>query len=272
MPSILITGVSSGLGHALALRAHAAGWRVFGTLREDVSADAVGLPPEIVTYRLELKFPHAVSAFSARFIAEHGAPDVLVNNAGYVVYGPIEEVSAEELRDLFQVNAFGALELSTSILAAMRERGSGVIVNVTSIGGRFVFPFFTAYNATKHALEAFSEGLWHEVRPFGIRVKLVEPGYIDTPIYRPMDERAEPRGPYAPYLRAMNAFGAGVKKRTAPADAADEVWAAIMDPSDRLRYPVAAYARYLLRLRALLGGQRFMRAMHPRWMGQDLER
>jgi len=269
MPSILITGVSSGLGHALALRAHAAGWRVFGTLRDDASPESVGLPPDITTYRLELRFPHAVSAFSARFIAEHGAPDVLVNNAGYVVYGPIEEVSAEELRNVFQVNAFGALELATSMLPAMRERGSGTIVNVTSVGGRFVFPFFTAYNATKHALEAFSEGLWHEVRPFGVRVKLVEPGYIDTPIYKAMDARAEPVGPYAPYLRAMNAFGAGVKKRTAPADAADEVWAAIMDPSDRLRYPVAAYARFLLRLRAVLGGQRFMRLMHSRWMGKD---
>jgi len=268
MPSILITGVSSGLGRALALRARAAGWRVFGTLRDDATPEATGLPLEITTYRLELKFPHAVSAFSARFIAEHGAPDVLVNNAGYVIYAPIEEVSAEELRDVFQVNAFGALELATSMLPAMRERGGGTIVNVTSIGGRFVFPFFTAYNATKHTLEAFSEGLWHETRPFGIRVKLVEPGYIDTPIYRAMDERAEPRGPYAPYLTAMNAFGAGVKKRTSPEDAADEVWAAIMDPSGRLRYPVAAYARFLLRLRALLGSERFMRVMHPRWMGR----
>ena len=269
MPSMLITGVSSGLGHALALRAHAAGWRVFGTLRDDTTPEAVGLPPEITIYRLELKFPHAVSTFAQRFIAEHGVPDVLVNNAAFVVYAPIEEVSAEVLRDIFQVNAFGPLELATAMLPAMRERGSGVIVNVTSVGGRLVFPFFTAYNATKHALEAFSEGLWHEVRPFGIRVKLIEPGYIDTPIYKAMDERAEPRGPYASYLTAMNAFGAGVKKRTAPADAADEVWGAIMDPSDRLRYPVAAYARFLLRLKALLGTERFMRVMHPRWMGKD---
>lgn len=269
MPSILITGVSSGLGQALALRAHAAGWRVFGTTRDETSAAAVGLPADVTVYRLELKFPHAVSAFSQRFIAENGAPDVLVNNAGHVVYAPTEEVAAEELRDLFQVNVFGAVELATAMLPAMRDRGSGTIVNVTSVGGRFVFPFFTAYNATKHALEAFSEGLWHEMRPFGVRVKVIEPGYIETPIYRAMESRAEPVGAYAPYLRAMNAFGASVRKRTAPAVAADEVWAAVMDPSDRLRYPVAAYARFLLRLRALLGGQRFMRVMHPRWMGRD---
>ncbi|MDO8846970.1 MAG: SDR family oxidoreductase [Coriobacteriia bacterium] len=269
MPSILITGVSSGLGQALALRAHAAGWTVFGTVRDDTSAEANGLPADVSIYRLELRFPHAVNSFTQRFIADNGVPDVLVNNAGYVVYAPVEEVSAETLRDIFQVNTFSAIELTGAMLPSMRERGSGTIVNVSSIGGRFVFPFFTVYNATKHALEGFSEGLWHELKPFGVRVKIVEPGYVETPIYRAMDDRAEPTGPYAPYLRAMNSFGASVEKRTGAADAADEVWAAIMDPSDRLRYPVAAYARALLRARALLGGQRFMRLMHPRWMGQD---
>ena len=100
-------------------------------------------------------------------------------------------------------------------------------------------------------------------------MKLIEPGYIDTPIYSAMGAHAEPQGPYAPYLAAMNAFGTGVKKRTTPADAADEVWAAIMDPSSRLRYPVAAHAHFLLRLRTLLGTERFMRTMHRRWMGDD---
>lgn len=270
MPSILITGVSSGLGHALALRAHSAGWRVTGTVRDDTDTQTHGLPSDITLYRLELRFPHAVSAFTQRFVADNGVPDVLVNNAAYVIYGPTEEIPPEAVRDLFQVNAFSAVELASAMLPAMRERGSGTIVNVTSIGGRFVFPFFSAYNATKHALEGFSEGLWHEVKPFGVRVKVVEPGYIETPIYAPMQERAEPTGPYARYLEAMNTFGAGVKKRSTPAAAADEVWRAIMDPSDRLRYPVAAYARVLLRARALLGGRLFMHLMHPRWMGKDL--
>lgn len=268
MPSILITGVSSGLGNALALRAHGAGWRVFGTVRDERGPEAYGLPADIAMYRLELRFPNAVSAFSRRFIADNGVPDVVVNNAGYAYYGPVEEVSPEALRDIFQVNTFSAVELATAMAPAMRERRSGVIVNITSLGGRLVFPFFTVYNATKHALEGFSEGLWHELRPFGVRVKAIEPGYIATPIYKAMGQRAEPEGPYAAQITAMNAFSEGVTKRTSPQDAADQVWRAIMDPSDRLRYPVAAYARSMLALRRLVGNQRFMRFMHGRWVGK----
>ncbi|MRR11493.1 SDR family NAD(P)-dependent oxidoreductase, partial [bacterium] len=153
------------------------------------------------------------------------------------------------------------------MLPAMRERRSGTIVNITSLGGRMVFPFFTSYNATKHALEAFSEGLWHELKPLGIRVKAVEPGYIATAIYDAMEAAAQPTGPYAESLTAMNEFSAGIKKRSTPEQAAEEVWKAIIDPSDRLRYPVAAYARGLLALRALLGSRRFMQTMHRRWLG-----
>lgn len=265
MKSILITGVGTGLGRALLLKAHAEGWHVIGTSRDDSAAAAEGLPGDVTLYRLEPRFPHAVRAFSERLLAEHGAPDVLVNNAAFAPYGPAEESTAESLAELFQVNVFAPVGLISALLPAMRERGSGTIVNVTSIGGRVVFPFFTSYNATKHALEAFSEGLWHELKPFGIQVKAVEPGYIDTPIYHMMQAAAEPVGPYAPALRAMRAFADGVKRRSTPEQAAEETWRAIVDPGERLRYPVAAYARPLLALRAVVGGQTFMRMMHGRW-------
>ncbi|MDO8880404.1 MAG: SDR family oxidoreductase [Coriobacteriia bacterium] len=270
MPSILITGVSSGLGHALAVKAHAEGWRVFGTVRDNQHPETYDLPAEVTLYRLDLRFSRALEALAGRFMAENGLPpDVLVNNAGYTMYSPVEESDPQATRDIFQVNTFAPVELTRAFLPAMRTRGSGTIVNVTSLGGRIVFPFFTTYNASKHALEGFSEGLWHELKPFGIRVKAVEPGYVDTPIYRAMEERAEPTGPYAPFLTAMNAFSRGVTDRTSPADAAGEVWVAITDSSDRLRYPVAAYARPLLAARRLLGDRRVMRFMHRRWMGRD---
>lgn len=266
MPSILITGVSSGLGRALALRAHAEGWTVYGTTRDNVP-NVAEFPSGITLLRLELRFPHAISTFTERFLADHGAPDVLVNNAGAALYGAVEEVDSEALRTAFQVNVFSAVELATGMLPAMRLRGSGVIVNVTSLGGRTVFPFFTTYNATKHALEAFSEGLWHEVKPFGIKVKAIEPGYIATPIYDVMKQSAKPTGPYAQAVELMNEFSAGVKKRSTPEETAEEVWRAIMDPSDRLRYPVAAYARPLLALRRLLGDRAYMKFFHRRWVG-----
>jgi NAD(P)-dependent dehydrogenase (short-subunit alcohol dehydrogenase family) len=270
VPSILITGVSSGLGQALATLAHTSNWQVFGTVRDDRGPAAHGLPEAVALYSLDLGVRGATAQLAERFLAEHGGPpDVLVNNAGYTIYAPVEEVTPDAMRDIFQVNTFAQVELTCAFLPAMRERGSGMIVNVTSLGGRLVFPFFTTYNASKHALEGFSEGLWHELMPFGIRVKAVEPGYIETPIYKAMDARAEPTGPYAPFLAAMNRFSAGVSSRTSPADAAVEVWKAILDPSDRLRYPVAAYARPLLAARRLLGDLRVMRFMHGRWMDAD---
>lgn len=264
MPSILITGVSSGLGRALALRAHAAGWQVCGTIHENTTAEENGLPADMAVYRFEPRFPHAVSAFSQRIIADHGAPDVLVNNPAALLHGPLEKVPARELRDLFQVNVFSAVELTAALLPAMRDRGSGTIVNVGSVGGRFVLPFFAASNASWHAIEAFSEGLWHELKPFGIRVKVIELGSIEGAAEATVLD-PESGDPYAPYLSAMNGFLAGATKRTSPEDAADEVWAAIMDPSSRLRYPVGAYARRLLRARALFGSA-FTRFMHGRWM------
>lgn len=267
MGLMLITGVSSGIGNALARHAAGLGWTVVGTVRGEAAPEAYGLPPTVQLEQYDASSPGASRSLAERVLATYGCPDVVVNNAGAVIYGPVEETPQARVAALFQVNVFSPVELVQALLPAMRERGTGTIANVTSLGGRMVFPFFTTYNATKHALEGFSEGLWHELKPFGIRVKAIEPGYVETPIYKAMDEQERPTGPYAPYLEAMNAFSDGVQKRTTPEAAAVETMRAILDESDRLRYPVAAYARPLLMARALLGPQRVMRFMHRRWMG-----
>ena len=269
MPSILITGVTSGIGNALARKVAAEdGWTVLGTARRAAEPASYGLPPGVIVLPLELSDPASVDALTKRVLAEYGAPDVFVNNAGFVLYGPVEEESPAKIEDLFRVNVFSAVALIQGFLPAMRERGGGTIANITSLGGRLVFPFFSSYNATKHALEGYSEGLWHELKPFGIRVKAIEPGYVETPIYKAMDGSAEPIGPYAPYVSAMNAFSDSIKNKTTPEAAADEVWTAIIDTSDRLRYPVAAYARPLVAARRLIGDRMFMRLMHTQWMGK----
>ena len=269
MSTILITGVSSGIGNALVRRVAAEpGWTVLGTVRTVQPPAEFGLPDGVVLYPFEASDPEGSVALATKVLADFGCPDVIVNNAGYVLYGPVEETPLSRIRDLYQVNVFSAIALIQALLPAMRERGSGTLVNVTSLGGRLVFPFFTSYNSTKHAMEGYSEGLWHELRPFGIRVKAVEPGYVATPIYKAMDERVEPTGPYADAVSAMNRFSEGITNRSTPEQAAEEMWRVISDPSDRLRYPIAAYARVLVRARALIGGQMFMRFMHKRWMGK----
>jgi NAD(P)-dependent dehydrogenase (short-subunit alcohol dehydrogenase family) len=277
VPSILITGVSSGIGCACANLYVDRRWSVIGSVR-DTSQRPVGLDDRVALESLDLAVPGSAEALAARVLAASGCPDVLLSNAGIVQFGAIEDVSTEQLERIYQINLFGQLELIRSLLPAMRERRSGVIANVTSLGGTMTFPFFGAYNSSKWAFEGISEGLWHELKPFGIQVKAIEPGFVETAIWNKAlpDERADtPESElsgtesYRAYLRAMLQFEAGIIDRTPPESTAIEIANAIADTSDRLRYPVAAYARPLVRARRVLGGQRIMRFFHSRWMGPD---
>jgi len=272
VPDILITGVSSGIGRECANLFAERQWRVFGTVR-DTSKRPQGLDDRVELEILDLGVPGSAAELAERVLAGAGCPDVLLNNAGTLQFGALEDVSDDELKRFYQINVFGQLELIRALLPAMRERGSGMIANVTSLGGTMTFPFFGAYNSTKWALEGVSEGLWHELKPFGIRVKAIEPGFVQTDIWGkalPKKDSAMPGTPaYGPYLRSMIGFEAAITNRTAPKSCAVEIAAAIDDKSDRLRYPVAAYARPIVRARRVLGGQRMMRFFHKRWMGPE---
>ncbi len=275
MPSILITGVSSGIGEATAEKFAREGWTVVGTVR-DPARVARDWPGDVRLVALELGregSPQECAAAAMELLG--GVPDVLLSNAGTLLFGAVEETEAE-WRRVFEINLFAQLELIAALLPGMRERGSGVIANVTSLGGRLTFPFYVTYNASKWAMEGYSEGLWHELKPFGIRVKAIEPGYVDTKIFKDAIG-AEPGAefdadsPYAPYLRSMDHFSRTVPRQSTPAEAADEIWAAVTDPSDRLRYPVAAWAKVLLRARKIFGEQAFMENFHKRWLYGDTE-
>jgi len=272
MPSVLITGVSSGLGRATAARFAGEGWEVAGTVRALEERGASGHPEGVRLYTLDLSQPTSIAELTKTVLSDSGAPDVLINNAGMLHFGPLEEAEPADIQRVFQVNAFGQIALALAFVPAMRDRGSGLIVNVSSLGGRMVFPFFSVYNASKHALEGFSEGLWHELKPFGIRVKVVRPGYIDTPIYekaavgRAMVEEAPEV--YRGALGKMVDFERRVTRRTRPEEAAEELWVVVNDSSDRLVYPLAAYARSLLLARRLIGDTRFLRTAHKRWFGK----
>jgi len=271
VPSILITGVSTGIGKACAQKFASQGWKVIGTVRDPQRSADMVWDGDVVLEALDLEQPGSAAALGARVLESHGCPDVVLNNAGILQFGPIEDLSQEELERIFQVNVFGQLELIRSLLPAMRERRSGTIANVTSLGGRIVFPFFAAYNASKWALEGFSEGLWHELQPFGIRVKAIEPGFVETAIWGkvlPDDDTGLPgREEYRPSVRSMRAFEASITDRTTPDGCAQQVWDAVNDPSDKLRYPVAAYAKPIVSARRWLGDLRVMRFFHKRWMG-----
>ena len=181
MKTWFITGVSSGLGRAIADAAIAAGDTVIGTLRrESECAEFSRLNASAHGVLLDVTDFDAVPAAVAEAERRHGAIDVLVNNAGYGHEGPIEEASLDEVHRQFDVNVFGAIAVAKAVLPGMRERRSGRIVNITSIGGLTTFPGLGLYHASKFALEGFSETLGKEVRQFGVLVTAVEPGAFRT--------------------------------------------------------------------------------------------
>jgi NAD(P)-dependent dehydrogenase (short-subunit alcohol dehydrogenase family) len=174
----LITGSNSGFGRALAEQVIARGDRLVATARRpDTLADLVDQAPDRVT-ALPLDVTDAAAA--ERAVADAGPIDVLVNNAGIGSVGAVEEFTMGELRDLLEVMFFGAVNLTKLVVPAMRERGSGTIVQISSMGGQLAPPGFGAYCAAKFALEAVSESLAAEVEPFGMHVLIVEPGAFRT--------------------------------------------------------------------------------------------
>lgn len=272
MQLIVITGVSTGIGRALAERFASDGWAVVGTVRDRSRMSDIEWPGEVRLEEIDFAERGSGRTLAERVLAEHGTPDVVVNNAGTLHFGPVEDEAPDAVEALYRVNVFEPVELIRALAPAMREAGGGTVVNVTSLGGRMTFPFFTTYNSSKHALEGYSEGLWHELKLSNIRVKAVEPGFVETAIWgKTVRGRSESPyeggGPYGEAMAAMVRFEGAISNRSTPEQAAEEIRAAILDPSDRLRYPVAAYARPMLRARRWLGELRVMRFFHKRWMG-----
>jgi len=255
---ILITGCSSGIGRATAVEAARRGHRVFASARNVADLSEITRPPSIEPLTLDVTDPSSITAAVRRVHEAAGRIDALVNAAGYAHYGAVEEVSAEEWRAQFEVNFFGAVDLSRAVLPVMREARRGTIVMVSSVGGRIVVPFAAPYCASKHALEAVSDSLRVEAAPFGIRVVVVEPGPVATrfadkarAIVAPLIARP---GPYRELYRgAEGAMNGDFQKGGGPPElVARAVVDAIEAPHPRARYRVTAMARLLIPLRRFL--------------------
>jgi len=178
---VLITGCSSGIGRATAASLHDAGLRVYATARR---VDAlVGLASRgITTLALDVTDEQSMAQAVAAVEADAGSVGTLINNAGYGLYGPVEQIPMAEIRRQFETNFFGLVRLTQLVLPGMRRRrGGGRILNVSSMGGRATLPGGAFYHASKYAVEAFSDALRMEVAQFGIQVVLIEPGPVKTP-------------------------------------------------------------------------------------------
>jgi NAD(P)-dependent dehydrogenase (short-subunit alcohol dehydrogenase family) len=255
MPTILITGASSGIGAACVDRFLQAGWQVIATMRQP---QASTLPPHanLTLLPLDVTQPTSITAAVQQAQTLTNRLDVLLNNAGYGLVGPLELATPEQLTAQFTTNVFGPVWLMQAVLPWMRQHRHGLIVNVASIGGRTAFPMYSLYHGTKWALEGISESLSYELNAFNIRVKLIEPGPIKTAFYqRSMAVTGDPGGleasPYAGYASRVLANIAGFGQQApGPEVVADVVWRAVHDTSPTLRYPVntmsSLWARRLL--------------------------
>lgn len=228
----LITGASSGLGRALAHAALAAGDAVVGAARRTHLLPAGAEPLE-----LDVTDPTAGEAAVQAVIERHGRLDVLVNAAGRALIGAAEETTDAELRDLMDLQFFGPVSLIRSALPRLRAQGSGAIVQFSSLGGRTSFAGVSAYSATKFALEGFSESLAEEVRPFGIRILIVEPGAFRTGLHGDAMRMTEPIDAYDDVVGPVRRMQEGFDDTQPgdPAKAAQAILAALAADEPPLR-------------------------------------
>jgi NAD(P)-dependent dehydrogenase (short-subunit alcohol dehydrogenase family) len=243
----VVTGASSGIGAAIAGQLAVAGLRVFGASRSMPADPARAI--EHVT--IDVSDDASVRAGVAEILREAGRIDVLINNAGYLCAGAVEEVPLAEARAQFETNYFGVVRMSVAVLPGMRERNRGHIVTVSSLAGLVPVPFWGHYNASKFAVEALMETLRHELRPFGIQVAMVEPGNIKTPFYaRP---QVAGMGAYAgPRRRAFGVMAKYEDKAPGPDVVARKVVAIVNDAHPAIRNKITKEATQFTLLRWLL--------------------
>ena len=247
--TILVTGASSGIGQSTARLLAERGFTVFGTARKPDTKKR----ESFTMLALDVRSDESVRACVDQVMAKTGRLDVLVNNAGYSVTGAAEETSVDEAKAQLETNFFGAVRMVNAVLPGMRARGAGKIISISSLAGNTAIPYSAFYSASKFALEGYSESLWYEVRPFGISVSLVEPGFVNTPIGEASPAAARPLPAYDASRKSMlAAFGHALKAGIPPEQVARRVLQIIEQQNPGLRYRVGAQATWLPRLRSVV--------------------
>src|SRR6266852_1578439 len=250
----LVTGVSSGIGQATAALLSRRGFRVFGTMRRPSETNGRFAYMEVA--RLDVREEESVRSCVQTVLDQAGRIDALVNNAGHSLIGSAEETSMEETRELFETNFFGTLRMIQAVLPAMRKQRSGRIVNISSVVGFLPAPYMGIYAASKHALEGYSESLDHEVRQFGMRLSVIEPGFTRTNIGQNGRLAGQHLEAYAGERdRAREAVRASIARGENPARVASVVAEALKSRSPRRRYPAGREAKFLSLLKKLAPAQ-----------------
>jgi NAD(P)-dependent dehydrogenase (short-subunit alcohol dehydrogenase family) len=261
MKSVIITGANRGIGLETALAFAGAGYKVFATMRNPDSATVLKQKIKeeslsISVSAMDVNADESVKSCIEAILQENGSVDVLVNNAGIERHGSVEELSMADFKDVMETNYFGVLRCTKALLPSMRKNRNGCIINVASIAGRIANTPLGAYNASKFALEAVSESLAQEVKPFNIRVVIVEPGIINTQMANDISTSDECIYPQT--KRFAGLFVASLKKPTPPTLVAEKILEIAHSELWQLRYPIGPDALPFLQWRASMTDEQYV--------------
>lgn len=243
--NVLITGASSGIGAAIALLFAEKGFKVWGTIRKIARVKELpqALQDGVHFVEMDVTVDGSVTDGVAKVLAEAGRIDILINNAGYGIYGPVEETPIDMVRAQMEANFFGTLRVIQAVLPAMRERKSGTIVNISSLAAHFVIPFQVFYSVSKFSIRALTEGMRQELGPFGIRVFAVEPGDIKTKFNDMTEFSLDEKSPYKSWFdKVWVTIDKNMQIAPPPAVVAKTVYKAVVKGKRRTqRYPTGDF-------------------------------
>jgi len=266
--TILITGSSSGIGKATAIFFAAQGWNVIATMRNPEKEEELNNLKNVWVAALDVLDPVSIQKTVNEGIERFGKIDVLVNNAGYGAYGPLEVFERENIIRQFNTNVIGLLDVIKAVLPHFRANKDGIIINVSSMGGKFAFPFGSLYHGTKFAVEGISESLSFEVASFGVKVKIIEPGATATDFagrsfdFKNDETIAEYQGLMNTLMNMMKELGGN---SVSPVVVAEKIFEAATDGTDRLRYPATPDAVALLEKRDQESDETFIKGFREQF-------
>lgn len=238
MKTILITGTSSGIGKAAAKKFASAGWNVIATMRSPEKEEELSAIENIFLTKLDVQDKESIAIAITSGIEKFGSIDAVVNNAGFGVLGAFEKSTSEQIMLQFSINVFGVMDVIKAILPHFRERQAGLIINITSQGGRVTFPTCSLYHATKFAIEGFSESLAYELLSQNISVKIVEPGSTESNFFSAVSMAGDERiTAYEEFDKiALDNWNKNDTMSSKTEEIAEVIYTAASDNKDQLRY------------------------------------